>query len=82
MSMKKNVINGLELKIARIRRGMTQEELGQKIGRDQTLISKIEKGQRNPSLETLKLLCQELGQVEGGIMIPSDNGKPLKSTVN
>lgn len=41
------------LKELRVNQNMTQEELGKKIGKDKTQISKIEKGGRNLTLDTV-----------------------------
>lgn len=48
---------------ARKRCNMTQKELSQKTGIDQSDISKIEKGNANPSLSTLKRLAAGMGTV-------------------
>lgn len=46
---------------ARIKQGLTQTELAQRIGMNQADISKLEHGNRNPSLELLKKLANGLG---------------------
>ena len=43
----------LEIKFARIRKGLTQEELGEKIGVNKVTISAYELGKIKPSLDAL-----------------------------
>lgn len=52
-----------KLRNARIKRGLTQAELGERIDVTSQAITMYESGQRIPSLETLKAICAELGFV-------------------
>lgn len=45
---------------ARIRKGVTQEDLAKKIGTKQSVISRLESGRANPSIAFLKKLAQAL----------------------
>ena len=45
---------------ARVKRGVTQQELAQKIGTKQSVISRLESGRANPSIAFLKKLAQAL----------------------
>ena len=45
---------------ARIEKGLTQEELAQKVGTKQSVISRFESGRANPSVAYLKKLAQAL----------------------
>lgn len=45
---------------ARMRKGVTQEELAEKIGTKQSVISRLESGKANPSMNFLKKLAQAL----------------------
>ena len=45
---------------ARMRKGVTQEELAEKIGTKQSVISRLESGRANPSVAFLKKLAQAL----------------------
>ena len=45
---------------ARIKKGVTQKELAQKIGTKQSVISRLESGRANPSIGFLKKLAQAL----------------------
>ena len=45
---------------ARIKQGVTQKELAQKIGTKQSVISRLESGRANPSIGFLKRLAQAL----------------------
>ncbi len=52
---------GNALAEARSARGLTQSQLAEKSGIDQSDISKIERGQANPSVSTLQRLAEALG---------------------
>ena len=45
---------------ARRKRGITQDDLAQKIGTKQSVISRLESGRANPSIAFLKKLAQAL----------------------
>lgn len=45
---------------ARVKKGVTQKELAQKIGSKQSVISRLESGRANPSIAFLKKLAQAL----------------------
>src|SRR3990172_473288 len=45
---------------ARVKRGVTQKELAQRIGTKQSVISRLESGRANPSVAFLKKLAQAL----------------------
>ncbi|GAF63533.1 putative transcriptional regulator [Bacillus sp. TS-2] len=49
-----------KMKIARMEKGYTQEQLAQKIGITRQTISLIEKGAYNPSLKLCMEICYEL----------------------
>jgi len=46
---------------ARLKKGLTQEELAEKVGTKQSAISRLERGMANPSLSFLKRLAKGLG---------------------
>ena len=50
----------IELKVARIRKGLTQEQLAELIGTKKQHISMWEKGKHKPTLENLKKLANAL----------------------
>lgn len=52
---------GLAVRAARRERGWAQEELSAAAGLDRTYISGLERGQRNPTLETLGRIAAALG---------------------
>ena len=52
---------GREIKQARKKMGLTQANLAKKLGIKQQMISRIESGQENPSLITLKKIADKLG---------------------
>lgn len=45
---------------ARVKRGVTQEDLAEKMGTKQSVISRLESGRANPSVAFLKKLAQAL----------------------
>lgn len=45
---------------ARVKRGVTQKKLAQKIGTKQSVISRLESGRANPSVNFLKKLAKAL----------------------
>ncbi|KYG34948.1 helix-turn-helix transcriptional regulator [Alkalihalobacillus trypoxylicola] len=49
-----------KMKIARMEKGYTQQQLAQKIGITRQTISLIEKGAYNPSLKLCMEICYEL----------------------
>ena len=56
-----NVVIGYAIKEKRLSLFMSQEKLAQKAGIDQSDLSKIEKGNANPSVKTLKKISKALG---------------------
>jgi transcriptional regulator with XRE-family HTH domain len=52
------MISGDLLKEARLRAGLTQEQLGRRVGRSQSAIARWETGRVQPSLETLRDLIR------------------------
>lgn len=47
---------GLNLKIARIKKGLTQEELCELVGIGRTTLSKLEQGKTKPKMDTMEKL--------------------------
>jgi len=52
--------NSNALKKARVRAGYTQKELADKLGIHENYYARVERGEENPSLETLKKLTKIL----------------------
>ncbi|OAB41785.1 helix-turn-helix domain-containing protein [Paenibacillus antarcticus] len=52
---------GRNISRARKLRGITQEQLGEMVGQPQSYISRIERGEKNLSLETLEKISNSLG---------------------
>jgi transcriptional regulator with XRE-family HTH domain len=50
------------LRSVRLRRGLTQAELALRAGTTQTAISRLERGDRSPSVETLRRLLVVMGE--------------------
>jgi transcriptional regulator with XRE-family HTH domain len=55
------MISGDLIKEARLRAGLTQAELGDKIGKPQSVIARWERGDVDPSLETLRQVIRGCG---------------------
>lgn len=52
---------GSRIRAARLTRKLNQEQLGKRVGLSDSYVSQIESGNRRPTPETLKALCDELG---------------------
>ena len=50
---------GARIEAARKKKGMTQEELAERVGVSQAMINFIEKGKKKPSLETTLAIANE-----------------------
>ena len=50
-----------ELIAARVRAGLTQEQLAQRMGTTQSVIARLESGRRMPGVRTLERLAQATG---------------------
>ncbi len=50
-----------ELIAARVRAGLTQEQLAQRMGTTQSAIARLESGQRKPGVRTLERLAEATG---------------------
>lgn len=53
-------LNGLKLKMKRMEKGLTQQQLAEKLGLHRQYITAIEKGRRKPSVATLERIANEL----------------------
>ena len=51
---------GRQIRAARTERGITLEELADKVGRNWSYLSQIERARGIPSIETLFIICEEL----------------------
>jgi transcriptional regulator with XRE-family HTH domain len=58
--MKKSVRPGSKLKKARLKADLTQKDLAEKLGVHVNYYARLERGEENPSLETLKKLTKIL----------------------
>lgn len=52
---------GINLKVERVRRGLSQQELAERSGVSTNTIGKIERGQRSPRAVTLERLANAIG---------------------
>lgn len=58
MEAKKNI----QLKLARVEKGISQEELAEKIGVTRQTIGLIEAGKYNPTIKLCLAICKTLGK--------------------
>ena len=49
------------LRDLRLKAGMTQTELSERLGRPQSFVSKVERGERRIDLVELRYICQQVG---------------------
>jgi DNA-binding XRE family transcriptional regulator len=61
MELAKQLGNDASLASMRLARGMSQRELARRIGASQPQIARLELGQGNPGVATLRKLAHELG---------------------
>jgi len=59
MDLKQQI--GAAIRAKRTELGMSQEDLGLRIGLDQGYVSRIEQGKRNLTLDTLEEICKVMG---------------------
>ena len=52
---------GEMIKTARLKAGLTQKELGERMGTSESAISKLEKRKTTPNLQTLERIAKALG---------------------
>lgn len=55
-----NAVLGYKIKLKRLEKRLSQEELAEKVGIDQSDLSKIEKGNANPSLKMISRIAKGL----------------------
>ena len=65
----------LNLKSIRMAKGLAQERLALDAGVDRTVVSKIERGVTNPSLEILLRLANHLDVQVGQLLLPHSDAK-------
>lgn len=61
VNLKINYVVGEAVSMARCKKGMSQKDLADRTGIDQSDISKIERGVSNPSINTLDRLAKAMG---------------------
>lgn len=68
---------GQRISLCRKQRGMTQEELGEKLGVSRQAVSKWEGDQTTPDLQYLKIMCEEFGVTADWLLFEKDmNQRP------
>jgi transcriptional regulator with XRE-family HTH domain len=59
---------GANLRRLREARGLTQMQLGNRCGMDSSAISRLERAERDPQLETIATLAKALGLTAGDLV--------------
>ena len=77
-------IIGMRLKQARIKAGLTQQELAEQTNLSVAFISRIERGSSHINLKRLTQICEILGVSEGSILngVSSNSNNYLTSEFN
>lgn len=70
---------GEAVRAARLRRGMSQEQLAAAAGLDRTYVSGLERGTRNPALSTQERLAAALGVPLGELLAEAEKLSGQKS---
>lgn len=65
---------GAELKRARLKAGLTQEQLAFKAEVHRTYVSMLERGKGSPTLDTLMALCAAMGIRASDLVRRLENG--------
>lgn len=68
-------IFGLCVRLERVRQGMSQEQLGQMIGRDQAYVSQVESAKRTATLESVGRIAEAL-RVRPADLLDEKLGRP------
>ena len=61
-----------EIKLMRLKSGMSQAQLAAKVGLDVNYISKIERNKRTPRIGTLLKICHALNSTLAGLIMKSE----------
>jgi len=76
-NMNMNIDTGKRIKSLRIEKGWSQDELGKKLGLDQGTISKMERGENDPTARTLIMLRDIFGVTIDWILTGQGTKLPL-----
>lgn len=71
--MAKNMATNIRMKVARIERGWTQQELADRIGATRQTIGLIEKGEYNPTLALCIRIAKALNRTLNQLFWEEDN---------
>lgn len=70
MRMDVRKVIGLNARLMRIEKGLSQEQVAERMGIDRAYISGLERGQRNPTATTIWHLARALGIEPADLMAP------------
>jgi transcriptional regulator with XRE-family HTH domain len=77
-----NIETGNRIKSLRIEKGLSQEEIGKKLNLDQGTISKMERGESEPTAKTLRMLREIFGVNTDWILTGKGPKHPLPLETN
>jgi transcriptional regulator with XRE-family HTH domain len=80
--MDMNIDTGNRIKSLRIEKGWSQDELGKKLNLDQGTISKMERGESEPTAKTLRLFKEIFGVTIDWILTGKGQKHPLPLETN
>jgi len=66
---------GKRIRVIRLEKELSQEEFGEMLGVTLHTISKLEKGQRSPSVELLYTICKEFNVSSDDLLGLKDNDR-------
>lgn len=66
---------GNQIRLARIDRGMTQEDLARRVGRSVPTISKIEAGKQSIDVDSLIAICRSLRISPAAVLLKAERGR-------
>lgn len=76
LTMGDSMTVGENVKKARKSKGLTQQELGERMGVTQATVNQYESGKRNPKLDTLNRIANALG-VNVGVLLYGENSTTI-----
>lgn len=74
-------MNGEVIRVEREKRGLSQDDLGQLVGVQQSAISRLENSERVPSFATLIKLAEVLELSIDSLVLPNAEGSEQQPTI-
>jgi transcriptional regulator with XRE-family HTH domain len=77
MGQSLNVAFGNAIRVLRTERGISQEELGRLAGLHRAHVGEIERGEVSPTLDSVQLIAQALGERASNLMALAEGQPPI-----